>query len=61
MSVYAIRLPRVPKRGFGAGVAMGYGSYSVMPIPYHMALTWFLGTLAEALVAAVVVGLLVKD
>src|SRR3972149_8272884 len=29
----------------GVGVPMGYGSYSVMPIPYHMALIWFLGSL----------------
>src|SRR3990172_9164916 len=29
--------------GLSAGVSMGYGSYSVMPIPYHMAFTWFLG------------------
>jgi hypothetical protein len=25
----------------------GYGTYSVMPIPYHMALVWFLGSLIE--------------
>ena len=33
--------------GLVAGVSMGYGSYSVMPIPYSMALIWFLGTLVE--------------
>ncbi|MCF8262131.1 MAG: hypothetical protein K9J12_15245 [Melioribacteraceae bacterium] len=47
--------------GFGAGVSFGYGSYMVMPIPYYMALTWFLGTIVEALVAGVIVGYLITD
>jgi hypothetical protein len=33
-----------PLYGVAVGVEMGYGTYSVMPIPYSMALTWFLGT-----------------
>ena len=47
--------------GIGAGVSMGYGSYAVMPIPYTMALTFFLGTLVEALVAGALVGLIVRE
>jgi len=47
--------------GLGAALAMGYGTYAVMPIPYHMALVWFLGTLAESLVAGLLVGLIVRD
>tara|TARA_Y100000588_G_scaffold393563_1_gene510049 strand:- start:2501 stop:2764 length:264 start_codon:yes stop_codon:yes gene_type:complete len=31
------------KYGIWFGVAVGYGTYSVMPIPYSMSLTWFLG------------------
>ena len=31
-----------------------------MPIPYAMAHTWFLGTLAEAIAGGVVIGLLIK-
>ncbi len=46
--------------GVGAGVSMGYGSYSVMPIPYHMALTWFLGTVIEAAVGGVILGAIVR-
>ena len=42
--------------GLGTGVGMGYGTYSVMPIPYSMALTWFLGTLVEMMVAGLIVG-----
>ncbi|PWB73337.1 MAG: hypothetical protein C3F15_09935 [Holophagae bacterium] len=47
--------------GIGAGVSMGYGSYSVMPIPYLMAFTWFAGTVIEALVAGVLAGLIVRE
>jgi len=36
--------------GLSAGVPMGYGSYSVMPIPYHMAFTWCFGSVVEAIV-----------
>jgi hypothetical protein len=47
--------------GVGYGISMGYGSYSVMPIPYHVALTWFLGTLVEMTAAGVLVGLIIKE
>lgn len=47
--------------GIAFGVSMGYGTYSVMPIPYHMAFTWFLGTLVELTLAGVVIGLIVKE
>lgn len=46
--------------GVGAGVSMGYGSYSVMPIPYHMAFTWFLGSVIEAAIGGVIVGAIIK-
>jgi hypothetical protein len=47
--------------GLGAGVSMGYGSYSVMPIPYHMAFTWFLGSVVEATVGGLILGAIVRD
>ncbi|NUM80470.1 hypothetical protein HUU42_06645 [bacterium] len=47
--------------GLAAGLSMGYGTYSVQPIPYTMALTWFLGTLIEMAVAGVIVGLIIKE
>lgn len=47
--------------GIAAGVAFGYGSYAVLPVPYSMALTWFLGTVVEAVVAGVLVGLIIKE
>jgi hypothetical protein len=46
--------------GFGGGISMGYGSYSAMPIPYVMALAWFLGTWVEFTVAGLLAGLIVK-
>ena len=42
--------------GCAAGLSMGYGTYSYMPIPYHMALTWFLGTVVEFTIAGLIVG-----
>jgi hypothetical protein len=47
--------------GIVAGLSMGYGSYSVMPIPYSMALTWFLGTLVEMGFAGWITGMVFKE
>jgi hypothetical protein len=47
--------------GLGAGVSMSYGTYAVMPIPYKIAITWFIGTLAETTVAGLLVGSIVKE
>ncbi|MFH1177963.1 MAG: hypothetical protein V1750_11195 [Acidobacteriota bacterium] len=47
--------------GVGAGVAMGYGTYSVMPIPYSMAFTWFLGAVIEYTLGGCLVGLIIKE
>ena len=46
--------------GIGSGVSMGYGSYSVMPLPYEIAFGWFLGSLIEAVAAGWIMGLIVK-
>lgn len=40
---------------------MGYGSYSVMPMPYSMAFTWFLGVLIEATLGGLVIGVMLRD
>ena len=47
--------------GIGVGISMGYGTYATMPIPYSMALTWFLGTVVQACIAGALVGLIVKE
>jgi hypothetical protein len=47
--------------GVAMGIGMGYGTYAVMPIPYSMALTWFLGTVVEATVGGLLAGLIVRS
>jgi hypothetical protein len=47
--------------GLGAGISMGYGTYAVQPIPYKIAITWFLGTVVQATVAGLLTGLIVKE
>ena len=47
--------------GLATGVSMGYGTYSVMPIPYHMALTWFLGSLVRGAAGGAITGGIIRD
>ena len=47
--------------GIAHGITFGYGSYGSMPIPYAMALTWFLGSIVEGVVAGMIVGAMVKE
>ena len=47
--------------GFTWGVSMGYGSYSVMPIPYMIAATWCWGTVVKMAVAGLIAGLIVRQ
>ncbi|MCG3198282.1 MAG: hypothetical protein HUU16_03835 [Candidatus Omnitrophica bacterium] len=47
--------------GIGTGIGMGYGSYAFMPMPYLMALVWFLGSVVECVVAGVIVGAIVTE
>lgn len=47
--------------GIVAGLSMGYGSYSVMPITYGTALVWFLGTIVEMGFAGWFTGMVVKE
>ena len=47
--------------GIGTGLPMGYGTYSVMPIPYSMAFTWCFGSIIEAMVAGLIVGLMIRE
>ena len=47
--------------GIGVGISMGYGTYAVMPIPYAMALTWFLTSILESAVAGILLGVIIKE
>jgi hypothetical protein len=46
--------------GVGAGASMGFGTYSVMPITFFLAVAWFLGTLVNGALGGLLVGWLVK-
>lgn len=68
--IYTILVnPKGTRIGFGygslfgaaAGVAMGYGSYSFMPVPHFMAFIWFVNGLVQGMAGGAAVGLLVKD
>ena len=47
--------------GIGIGANMGYGTYAVMPIPYKVALGWFLGVVVELMVAGLITGLIMRE
>ena len=47
--------------GLAGGISMGYGSYSVMPIPYNMAHTWFWGMIVEGAVGGLLLGFIFNN
>lgn len=47
--------------GLAMGISMGFGSYSYMPIPLTLALSWFFGAWIEAIAAGAIVGAIVKS
>ncbi len=47
--------------GIATGMGMGYGMYTVMPIPYTLAVGWFWGAVVESTLAGVVLGAIAKD
>lgn len=46
--------------GLATGVSMGFGSYTYMPIPLTLAVSWFFGVLVELIVAGAITGALLK-
>ena len=47
--------------GLAAGISMGFGSYSYMPISSTLAWSWFFGSLIEAIAARAIVGAMIKS
>ena len=47
--------------GLGAGVSMGFGTYSFMPLPLSLAASWCLGAVVEGLAAGWVVAAIIKN
>lgn len=46
--------------GIAIGFPMGFGTYSYMPVPLTLAVTWFIGSLIEMIVAGAIVGATIK-
>jgi hypothetical protein len=46
--------------GLATGVSMGFGSYTYMPIPLALAVSWFFGVTVELIVAGAITGALLK-
>lgn len=46
--------------GLAAGISMGFGSYSYMPIPASLAWIWFAGVLVECTIAGLLAGVIIK-
>ncbi len=43
------------------GVSMGFGTYSVMPIPLYMAIVWLIGSIVEMALGGIIVGAIIKE
>ena len=46
--------------GLATGISMGFGSYTYMPIPLSLALSWFFGSWIETIAAGAIVGAIIK-
>jgi hypothetical protein len=46
--------------GIATGFPMGFGTYSFMPVPLTLALTWFMGSLLEAIAGGLIVGAIIR-
>ena len=47
--------------GLMQGLGMGYGMYPMLPMPYSLAISWFLGGVVEYVILGLILGLMVKD
>ena len=47
--------------GLATGTSMGFGSYSMMPIPLTLAWSWFVGSWIEAIAAGTIAGAIIKS
>jgi predicted cobalt transporter CbtA len=47
--------------GLAAGVSMGFGTYSVMPVPLYMAIVWLVGSIVEMALGGIIVGAMIQE
>lgn len=46
--------------GLITGIASGFGTYLHMPVPFVLAISWFLGGLCKSIVAGLILGIVIK-
>jgi len=47
--------------GIATGVSMGFGTYSVMPIPLYMAFVWLIGSIVSMALGGIIAGAIIKE
>jgi hypothetical protein len=47
--------------GLITGVSMGFGTYSMMPIPLYMAIVWLIGSIVEMAAGGIIAGAIIKE
>ncbi|OGU16997.1 MAG: hypothetical protein A2X61_07540 [Ignavibacteria bacterium GWB2_35_12] len=47
--------------GFISGLGMGYGTYVMFPIPYSLAIIWFVGSIVCHGIAGWLTGIIIKE
>ncbi len=47
--------------GLAVGVSMGFGTYSVMPVPLYMAIVWLVGSIVEMALGGIIVGAMIPE
>ncbi len=47
--------------GIATGVSMGFGTYSVMPIPLYMGSVWLIGSIIQMALGGIIVGAIIKE
>jgi len=47
--------------GLAHGISFGYGCYATMPIPYMLALGWFLSSAVVLTIAGWIMGMIIKE
>ena len=47
--------------GLITGIASGFGTYLHMPVPFTLAISWFIGGLVKSTVAGLILGTIIKQ
>jgi len=47
--------------GIAVGVGMGYSTYVMLPMPYSLAVSWFIGSIVTYGIAGWIAGMIIKE